>query len=186
MGLFTGTTIGAQVFEEAEGGAKLLLQIIHHSSVLTVEIPWRENALERIEELMFRQVSFNAVAGIQFNMNRQIVGRLFYVNSVDDLNFIEDRSWPNPEPLKAIHELARSGDNLNESVRTRGVVTYVSGDNLILRCDYACLAVRFRNEKDVQIGDFIEVVGYVFPDKIDPSFLAREIIFLEKKNRQKL
>ena len=176
-----GRILSKQVTRGGNGGDNIVLQVRHHSAVLDVQIPLTEGAEEKVDELMFRRVRFNAVAGTQFNLNRQVVGRVFFVRSADALKVIDEYRPRDGVQLEAIHELMRSGDNDRHPARTYGVVTHVDGQTIYLRGEKACIKVKLRKESPAAVGDYVELEGYVLPRPISPEFLAREVHVVEKR-----
>lgn len=139
------------------------------------QIPYSETALRRVRELMFRLVSFDAVAGTVYNNKRQLTGRIFLVNSAEDLNANESDALKDDAPVYAIHELMQVGSRLRQLVETKGVVTYVSESELYLRGEQASLKVVPRESPAVSLGDEVTVRGLVWPQPVSPAFRAIQV-----------
>ena len=69
---------------------RLMLRVEFNDAMLDVMIPYEQSAVEQVAGLMFNRVKFQAVAGTQFNGNRQMVGRIFYANSIRDFEVVDD------------------------------------------------------------------------------------------------
>lgn len=152
------------------------------SSQVDIPLMDRERDEEVLRSLMFNRIRFNAVSGVQYNYNRQLVGRTFYVNSVHDFEELSEGSRASELAAKslAIHELARTG-SFREMVKTSGLVTHVAGRTVYLRGEQACLKVSLREPAEVVDGDWVEVVGFAVIGNVGPSFLARKISVLEHR-----
>ncbi|VGO11892.1 Sensor histidine kinase LiaS [Pontiella desulfatans] len=170
-----GRIVSMRVYSGGTGGENITLAVQHNNSMLDVQIPQTEGAEEKVAELMFSRIRFNAVAGTQFNMNRQVVGRTFFVNSVDDFEVIDDYKPRKGLRVLPIHELMRSGENDRLPVGTHGLVSHVEGKHIYLRGEEACIKVTARAVPDVVVGDYVELEGFVRPLPISPEFLAREV-----------
>lgn len=177
----TGRIVSVHIFQGSGSGDNLMLEVAHDSGVLDVQVPLTEGSEQKINEFMFSRVRFNAVVGSQFNTNRQLIGRVFFVNSVDDLKVVDDEEPPGGVPVKAIHELMRSGENHQQRIRTQGMVTCVADRYIILRGAKACVRVNMRGAFSVVPGDYMEVEGFVLPHQISPAFAAREWRVIEHR-----
>ncbi len=169
----SGRLVSAREYQSAAGEKFAVLKFEIGNTVSDVRVALREGDWERIEELMFSRIRFNAVWGTQFNSSRQIVGRILYVNSVDDLELNPDVRVDST--LKKIGELMREGDRSRVSAKTSGVVTHISGSHIFVRDDSGSLKVRLRGDSTVQVGDYVQLDGYVLLDPISPQFLARDV-----------
>lgn len=139
------------------------------------QIPYSDAGLQRVRELMFRLVAFDAVAGSVYNKNRQLTGRIFFVNSAEDLVAHANDALNDDAPVYAIHELMQVGARLRQLVETQGVVTYVSESEFFLRGEQSSLKVVPRESPDVSLGDTVTVRGLVWPQPVSPAFRAIQV-----------
>ncbi|MGJ8640820.1 MAG: ATP-binding protein [Opitutaceae bacterium] len=139
------------------------------------QLPNSDEGLERVRELMFHLVRFDAVAGSVYNKKRQLTGRIFFMNSAEDLVPLRGDDFQDEAPVYAIHELMRVGARLRQLVETRGVVTYVSENELFLRGEQASIKVVTRETPEVTVGDTVVVRGLVWPQPVSPAFRAIEV-----------
>ncbi|MDZ8117541.1 sensor histidine kinase [Pontiella agarivorans] len=179
-----GRIISKSVQMDGSSGRSLTLELMVNSVPVHVQMPWTEEVEKQVDELMFSRVKFNAVAGTQFNMNRQVVGRTFFVNTPDQFELIDNFKPGEGIAILPIHELMRAGDAHHRLPKgTKGMVTYVSDSHLYLRGEKACIKVMTRGRAEVAAGDCIEVEGVVLPNPISPDFAAREIRLVERTGR---
>ena len=166
------------IFREGDRG-NIMLDVENNNVMLQVQVPWSAEAEEKTKELLFNRVRFNAVAGTKYNMNRQIVGRIFFVGSVDDFHVVDN--YKPSVGVEEIHELLRIGDNPRFPARTRGLVTHVEDGHVYLRGSKACIRVKVRDRPDVVPGDYVELEGFILPRSISPEFAARDIHVIEHR-----
>ncbi|QBG46851.1 sensor histidine kinase [Verrucomicrobia bacterium S94] len=159
----------------------MVLDLEFHNALLSVLLPWSEAAENRVKELMFSRVQFNAVAGTQYNTDRQLVGRTLHVDSAEDFKVIDNRHGEKGRVPRPIHELARSGVDLRYPVMTYGTVTAIGENQIFLRGEKACLKATVREIPEVRVGDMVELEGFARHGPISPSFLARRIRKIESE-----
>lgn len=157
---------------------RLMLRVEFNDAMLDVMIPYEQSAVEQVAGLMFNRVKFQAVAGTQFNGNRQMVGRIFYANSIRDFEVVDDIFSETEPPLREVHQLMQANTSSRFEQRTQGEITQVNGTEMVLRGDHASIAVRLRRQEPVRRGDYVEILGFVRMQKVSPSFLAREVRIL--------
>lgn len=140
---------------------------LHH-----LMIPYSESEYDKLKGLTFSEVQAKAVVATSFNLKKQAIGWMFIVQSAAEVLPLESRMKMDAAPLVPVADLLRKDTGSNEIVRTRGVVTGVSGKELFLRGKSACLRVQLAYEADVRPGAFVEVAGYVWLQPISPAFRA--------------
>lgn len=178
-----GRIVSMRAFPGGTSGDSIVLEVVQNNARVDVSIPLTEGAEEKISELMFKRVRFNAVAGTQFNMNRQVVGRIFFANSVDDFEVIDDYRPRGGVQSLPVQELMRKGQKPRLPMKTHGLVTHVEGRHVVLRGEKACIKATLRSAPDVVVGDYVELGGYISPGPISPEFLARDVRVLERRAR---
>ncbi|MEM0964557.1 MAG: sensor histidine kinase [Verrucomicrobiota bacterium] len=167
-----GRLISVTVFDRLNA---IVIGLDMNGITVYAQLPKTEEGLQRVRELMFRLVRFDAVAGSVFNTNRQLTGRIFFVNSAQDLIPLREGALVEDMPSFGIHELMRVGARLRQSVQTEGVVTYVSDSELFLRGKESSLLVVPKEVPDVSLGDTVVVGGLVWPQPVSPAFRAIEV-----------
>ncbi|MEO0793904.1 MAG: ATP-binding protein [Verrucomicrobiota bacterium] len=165
--------------EVVHGYEVIVIGIEMNGIEVAAQLPFTKEAYDRVKELMFRLVRFDAVAGSVYNRKRQLTGRIFFVNSADDITPIRKESWDaNPREFE-IHELMRVGTKLREVIITQGVVTSVSGEELFLRGEESSLRVAMREPVEFEPGDRVQLKGLVWPQEVSPAFRALDVEVLE-------
>lgn len=166
--------------EVTEHNRILLTLEMHESILLDIALPDSDEGWERIPEIMFRRVRFNAVVGTLYNSHRQLTGRIFIINSINDIELLEEAaSVEDPESLP-IHSLMRAEVDHRQTVKTRGIVTYASPREIFLRGDESSLRVAVLDAYGLRVGQIVQVEGYVWPQPISPAFRAWSVEVLEK------
>ncbi|VGO22432.1 Sensor histidine kinase LiaS [Pontiella sulfatireligans] len=177
-----GRLISVKTFASGpKNSNSIMLELEFNDSVLDVQAPYSKASAEKLAGLIFQRVRFDAVAGTRYNNERQIIGRIFYVNSADDFEVIDDYEPPGGVKSRPINELMRDGVNHRLPVGTYGVVTRAVGRDLFLRGEKACLKATLPAASEVQVGDFVALEGFARPRPISPAFLARSVNVLEHK-----
>lgn len=164
-----------------QANRSIMLEVEFNDTVLDVQAPYSEAAVEKLSDLIFQRVKFDAVAGTLYNNQRQIVGRIFYVNSADGFEVIDDYEPPGGVKSRPIHKLMRDGVNHRFPVGTHGVVTRVVGRDIFLRGEETCLKATVQAAAEVQAGDYVELEGFAVPRQINPTFLARSVKVVEQR-----
>ncbi|MEO0796103.1 MAG: sensor histidine kinase [Verrucomicrobiota bacterium] len=152
-----------------------------HDSIITVQIPYSKGAYDQLSDMLFQRVEFRAVVGTVFNKHRQMTGRVFVTNSVDDFTLNSEDTELDYTDLRPIEHLMRTGANYQKALNTRGLVTYSNEDRLYLRGKRASLKVTTLGNLSLEPGDFVEMLGFIQAQPISPAFRAREVSVLEKR-----
>ncbi|MEO0794815.1 MAG: sensor histidine kinase, partial [Verrucomicrobiota bacterium] len=159
----------------------IVVNLEHFGLSSKVLLPYSEEALKQISKMLFHRVFTSAVAETVFNQNRQMTGRRFLANSIDDLEINNvGEEWLNMD-IRPIEALMRANANYQKAMHTRGTVTYCSEDRLFVRGDKASLKVITAGDSDLQPGDYVDLLGFIWPQPISPAFRARDVTVLEKK-----
>lgn len=158
----------------------LVLETEEDHATLYANIPYSPENMALITEKKFRLIEFNAVAGTVYNHQRQMTDRVFFINSADSLRVVPEASGT----VKRVemNELMQFGMGRNQSVRTRGLVTYAGEQEIVLRGDKCCMRVSVENGRALQTGDYVEVEGVPAPEPIGPVFRARRVRILEHRD----
>ncbi|WP_168433668.1 sensor histidine kinase [Pontiella sulfatireligans] len=160
-------------------GRVLLTLEMHESIQMGVHLLASEEVWKRLPKLMFSRVRVNALVGTLYNSQRQLTGHVFVINSINDIKLLVEEE-ASKEPLALpIHSLMRIGADRRQAVRTKGVVTYASPNEIFLRGEGASLRVAVLDGTELQVGQVVEVDGVVWPQPVSPAFRARNVAVLE-------
>jgi diguanylate cyclase (GGDEF)-like protein len=124
------------------------------------------------ERLRGKTVRMHAVCGAVFNDRRQYVGLIFYLNNLADVEIEENL----PDdlftlPLTPLDGLMRYGGYLAlvHPVHVRGTVTWSqSGRGIYIQNGRIGLNVQAAPDKDLALGDVVDVVGFPSPGRYSP------------------
>ncbi len=152
-----------------------MLQIDSNGVLVDAQIPYSEAEAAMLADLMFQRVRFQAVEGTISNIHRQFSTRIFFVSTAAGFEVIDEVFNLRNIPRRAIHELMRAGSNHRFPVRTQGLVTRISGNDVYLRGERSCMKATIRPGTMVQEGDLVELDGFVWPHPVTPLFLARSV-----------
>ncbi|VGO12787.1 Sensor histidine kinase LiaS [Pontiella desulfatans] len=156
-------------------GRFYMLLEINDSIQLGVHLPARPGLWKRLPELMFRRVRFNAVVGTLYNGQRQLTGRVFIVDSIDDFKLLDEEGLHAATRNLPIQSLMRVHVDPREAIRTQGVVTHASANEIFLRGEETSLRVAVLNSNGLKEGQTVEVEGFVWPQPISPAFRALKV-----------
>ncbi|MEM6883896.1 MAG: hypothetical protein AAF571_02615, partial [Verrucomicrobiota bacterium] len=160
----------------------IILELEVHGLPLSIQIPYSEESLQQVQELMFSRVLVPAVVGTIYNRHRQMTGRTFMVNSVDDfIPILELGEQPELEN-RVIEELLQGGETYLSELHTEGLVTYADDDFAYLRGQQTSLKAAILSDVDLRPGDYVDIRGFIWPRPISPAFRAREVKILEQRH----
>lgn len=173
-----GRLVGATILKEQD---HVMLELEIHKDTVDIQIPYTEDAEAKVAELIFQRVDFPAVAGTVYNRHRQLTGRVFFVNSFDAFTpNTEGEEWVDQD-VRPIETLMRMGANYQKLMHTRGTVTYADGQVVYLRGVESCIKVATFGGTRLQPGDYVDMLGFIWPQPISPAFRARKATLLEKR-----
>jgi len=127
-------------------------------------------------QLVERRVRVQGVAGTHFNDQRQMSGRLLFVQGLE--SFIPDEAERpvTAAPLLPVDGLLRVDSPLRQRVRVRGRVTHVvAGRGLYLRGEGGSMFVQTAQPITVMRGDEVEAEGYPAVTPFRPSLSALDV-----------
>ncbi|GEP42186.1 sensor histidine kinase [Brevifollis gellanilyticus] len=151
---------------EVEVEGRLIRAIVPQTEPLK-RLPW---------QLVEEQVSVRGVAGTHFNDQRQMSGRLLFVQNLEAFNLIEEAKPSGPVPEVPVDGLLRVDAPLRQRVRVRGVTTHVvAGRGLYLRGQGGSMFVQTAQSMDLKAGDDVEVEGYPVVTAFRPSLSAVDV-----------
>jgi signal transduction histidine kinase len=123
-----------------------------------------------------QQVRVRGVAGTHFNDQRQMSGRLLFVQNLESFALVEEVKPLGPVPLVPVDGLLRVDAPLRQRVRVRGVTTHVAdGRGLYLRGEGGSMFVQTAQSMTLQIGDEVEAEGYPIVTPFRPSMSAVDV-----------
>jgi signal transduction histidine kinase len=151
---------------ELEVEGRLIRTILPQTEPLR-QLPW---------QLVEQQVRVRGVAGTHFNDQRQMSGRLLFVQNLESFALVEEVKPLGPVPLVPVDGLLRVDAPLRQRVRVRGVTTHVAGGRgLYLRGEGGSMFVQTAQSMTVQIGDEVEAEGYPVVTPFRPSMSAVDV-----------
>lgn len=151
---------------ELEVEGRLLRAILPQAGPLK-RLPW---------QLVEQRVRVRGVAGTHFNDQRQMSGRLLFVQNLESFTLIEEAKPAGPVPLVPVDGLLRVDAPLRHRVRVRGLTTHLAeGRGLYLRGDGGSMFVQTAQSMPLQIGDEVEAEGYPIVTPFRPSLSAVDV-----------
>jgi len=151
---------------ELEVEGRLIRTILPQTGPLK-QLPW---------QLVEQQVRVRGVAGTHFNDQRQMSGRLLFVQNLESLTLMDGVKPPGPVPLVPVDGLLRVDTALRQRVRVHGVTTHVAaGRGLYLRGEGGSMFVQTAQSMTLQIGDEVEAEGYPIVTPFRPSMSAVDV-----------
>lgn len=150
-----------------------------HGRMHDVLVPLTEENEQKISELMFRVIHYNAVAISVYNDGRQFIGRLFVANRVT--NFEVDEKYARYDAGKKvpIHEVMRFNSPFRALIETVGTVVYLDPHEMYIRGEEACLKIKLTKPADAVLGNKVAAVGLAEVGLVSPSLRAQSIEVLE-------
>lgn len=147
------------------------LKAVLPQEVEGARLPW---------QLLEQRVRVRGVAGTHFNDQRQMSGRLLFVQGLSFLTLVEEAQAASEVPLVPVDGLLRAGSSLRQRTRVRGVVTHViSGRGLYLRGEGGGLYVQTAQPLEMHSGDVVEAEGYPVITPFRPSLSAVNVSHLK-------
>ncbi|MDZ8117480.1 sensor histidine kinase [Pontiella sp. NLcol2] len=162
-------------FNKSSNSKFILVEVSRNSRILNLQVPYSDENMVKLNEHLFSFVHVNAVAGTIFNLNRQMVDRVFYVHSADDFRTAGKEFRMNVETDAQIHELMRFRMVVNRPIRTFGSVIHAAEGEIYIRNEKAGLRVSVPPATQVKPGDDVAVVGIVEPLPVSPAFIAGSV-----------
>jgi len=151
---------------ELEVEGRLIRAIVPQTEPLK-RLPW---------QLVEQQVSVRGVAGTHFNDQRQMSGRLLFVQSLEAFTLIQEAKPSGPVPWVPVDGLLRVDSPLRQRVRVSGVTTHVAaGRGLYLRGEGGSMFVQTAQSMDLKAGDEVEAEGYPVVTPFRPSLSAVDV-----------
>lgn len=158
-----------------EYGRYFLVLEINDSIQLGVHLPAKPPLWAELPKLMFRKVRLNAIVGTVYNAQRQMTGRVFILNSIGNIELLEDEGLRSSAVSVPVEELMQVTVDPQQAVRTSGIVTHAAGNEIYLRGEESGLRVAVMNSDGLEVGQTVEVEGYVWPQPISPAFRALKV-----------
>ena len=147
-----------------EGNTRFLeLRLESQGKVIDVQILHYPAAFQTAS-LIDRTVTINGLADGSFNDQKQFVGILMNVQSLDDLSIIKDASRdPYQLPVRSVSQVLRYRKDTKIGMRAhlRGTVTYIRPRRLLMLQDGdLALPIHTQQTAPVAVGDVIDVIGF--------------------------
>ena len=147
------------VLESAVGNRSFQLHVPHFSGPLP-------------EHLIDAQVRVRGVSGTVFNENRQMVGFRLFVPTLDHIEMLRESAADGFElPVIASESLMqyRPENDMTGRTRIQGVVTMTRGSMMFIQDKTGGVSVFTRDDIEFEVGDFVDVVGFVSTGGYSPS-----------------
>ncbi len=166
-------------YDAFPGRDHIMLQIEMFGYQASIQIPYSAENLEAASELMFKFVTFQGVACVQVNDRKQMIGRLFYLSSIDELKV--EQALDHIEPTVISKEEFINGSSSDENyISLDGTITYIENKNVYLQEGIHSLKVRTKNRLDMKVGDRVRVFGYAWSQPISRGLRATEFNKLDE------
>lgn len=139
-------------------------------------LPQREPLTQLPWQLLERRVKVRGVAGTHFNDQRQMSGRLLFVNGLEAFEVVEEAKTTAQVPTVPVTGLLRVDSPLRGRVRVRGQATHVvEGRGLYLRDAGGSMFVQTAQPVGIQRGDEVEAEGYPVVSAFRPGLSAVDV-----------
>jgi signal transduction histidine kinase len=163
------------------GDQSLVVELEINGMDIKAVLPQQQAQQQLPWQLVERRVRVRGIAGTHFNDQRQMSGRLLFVQ--DLASFIPDEEAQSVAevPLLPVTGLLRVHSPLRQRVRVQGVVTHiVTGRGLYLRGEDGSMFVQTAQPIAVAIGDRVEADGYPAVTAFRPSLSAINVAVVGK------
>lgn len=145
-----------------------LLKAVLPRPMTAAQLPW---------QFLERRVRLRGVAGTHFNDQRQMSGRLLFVQGLESFTLADDAETVAAAPLVPVDGLLRADAPLRQHARVRGVVTHLMpGRGLYLRGEGGGLFVQTAQPLEMSPGDVVEAEGYAAVTSFRPSLGAVNVV----------
>ncbi|MEM0965806.1 MAG: sensor histidine kinase [Verrucomicrobiota bacterium] len=159
----------------------IMVEVRRNNYSLNVQLPYTKESEERISEIMFAWVRFNAVAGTVYNDQRQAAGRLLFASSADDfVPAISDELLARAGETRPLADFMIDDTEYLYIVNSSGVVTFVGDQEVFLRDGDSAVRVRVPSSEGIEVGERVYIEGFISPGEVSPGFRARLVLNLEK------
>jgi signal transduction histidine kinase len=139
-------------------------------------IPQHEALAPLPWQLLERRVHVRGVAGTHFNDQRQMSGRLLFVQRLDSFTLEKDEISGSEIPSASVDGLLRVDAPLRSRVRVRGIATYIlPGRGIYLRGEGGSMFVQTAQPSALNRGDEFEAIGFPVVTPFRPSLSAIDV-----------
>ena len=158
------------------GDESLVVELQIGSRAVKAVMPRQQSSPQLPWQLLERHVRVRGIAGTHFNDQRQMSGRLLFVQGVDSFLLAEPSETVSEAPIVPVDGLLRVDAPLHQRVRVRGNVTHVAtGRGLYLRGQGGSLFVQTAQPLSIETGDDVEAEGYPLVTAFRPSLSAVDV-----------
>lgn len=168
-------------FKEHKSYDSIHVTLQHDQTTINIRVPSAPGYIEGLQSKLFEWVELSAVAGVASNSERQFIQRVFFANSADDFMVMPREINQKEIETVPIHQLRHYGNDSRNVVRTYGRVTHVADYEVFVRGEKASLKSTYPESQYITIGQLIELEGIVMEGAVAPSFRARSIKVIGKK-----
>ena len=158
------------------GDESLVVELQIGSRAVKAVMPRQQSSPQLPWQLLERHVRVRGIAGTHFNDQRQMSGRLLFVQGVDSFLLAEPSETVSEAPIVPVDGLLRVDAPLHQRVRVRGNVTHVAtGRGLYLRGQGGSLFVQTAQPLSIETADDVEAEGYPLVTAFRPSLSAVDV-----------
>ncbi|MFZ4767706.1 MAG: sensor histidine kinase, partial [Roseimicrobium sp.] len=168
--------VRAVVKSTSFGDQSLVVDLQIDGTLVKAVLPQRQPLPQLPWELLERRVRVRGIAGTHFNDQRQMSGRLLFVQDLDAFQPDEEAASVGEVPWSRVDSLLRADASLRQRVRVSGVATHVlAGRGLYLRGEGGSMWVQTAQPVSVKVGDEVEAEGYPAVTPFKPSLSATSL-----------
>lgn len=155
------------------GEESLVVDLQMEGWLVKAVLPKPEAAAQLPWQFLERRVRVRGVAATHFNDQRQMSGRLLFVQDLQSFALVETVESVAQAPLVPVDGLLRADTPLRQHARVRGVVSHLMpGRGLYLRGEGGGLFVQTAQPLEMSAGDVVEAEGYAAVTAFRPSLSA--------------
>jgi signal transduction histidine kinase len=134
------------------------------SGTARLNLSFSATSFADVRKLVGARVRLRAACGHYFNPHGQVFGARLVVPRSDEVRVLEPAPTREAVPLARIDSLLRYSPHIpsHDRVHIQGVVTYQRGrSELYVQQDQRGVYVRHSDQRDLAVGDIVDVVGFV-------------------------
>lgn len=136
-------------------------------------------------DIVEKKVLIRGVAASSFNDQRQLTGRLIWVDGMDSITVLDQPTETTTTPLLSLDQLLRIDSPARQRVRIQGVITHVAfGRGIYLRGEGGSMRVLTAQFPELRVGDRVEAEGYPMMSPFRPSLTAVRVAKLVLPSEQ--
>jgi signal transduction histidine kinase len=131
-------------------------------------------------DLVEKKVRLRGVAASSFNDQRQLTGRLIWVDDIESITLLDDHIETLAAPILPVDQILRVDSPPRQRIRIRGCVTHVdTGRGIYLRGEGGGMLVLTAQIPPLEVGDHVEAEGYPVMSAFRPNLTAVRVTRLD-------